>query len=162
MITGLRRALPKVTFIITSHDPLCVRGMYDGEVLALNRYQNVDGGGLGMPERVEKVAGFENVETLTIEQLLTSELFQLLSTDNPEMDRSIARAADTLSQTTPGTAPAPDALEEIDRILSDALPYGQTELARVVQEAVAEYLVERRQRDHDANAKARKKAKEEI
>ncbi len=76
------------------------------------------------------------------------------------MDSSLARAADTLSRA-PQDAP-PDALEEIDRILTRALPYGQTELARVVQEAVAEYLAERRQRDQGANAKARQKAKEEI
>jgi hypothetical protein len=162
VITGLRRALPKVTFIITSHDPLCVRGMYDGEVLALNRYQNTQNHGLGMPERVEPVEGFENVETLTIEQLLTSELFQLLSTDNPELDRSLARAADALSQAAVGSAPAVKVMEEMDEILSTALPYGQNEIARIVQEAVAEFLTERRDRDHDANAKARKKAKDAI
>lgn len=162
VITGLRRALPKVTFIITSHDPLCVRGMYNGEVLALNRYQNTERDGLGMPERVEPVEGFENVETLTIEQLLTSELFQLLSTDNPEMDRSLAQAADTLSQAAQGTDPTAEVMKEMDRILSTALPYGQTEIARVVQEAVAEYLTERRGRDHDANAVAREKAKKAI
>lgn len=163
VITGLRRALPKVTYIITSHDPLCVRGMYDGEVLALNRYQNQQSDGLGMPERVEPVAGFENVETLTIEQLLTSELFQLLSTDNPELDRSIAHAADMLSQGhSDSDSRQQDVMDEMEQILATALPYGQTELARVVQEAVAEYLSERRDRDHDANALARKKAKDEI
>lgn len=162
VITGLRRALPKVTFIITSHDPLCVRGMYNGEVVALNRYQNTKKEGLGMPERVEPVEGFENVETLTIEQLLTSELFQLLSTDNPEMDRSLAHAADVLSQGRSGTDPALGVMDEMDRILTTALPYGQTELARVVQEAVAEYLAERRDRDHDTNDAARKEAKEQI
>lgn len=162
VITGLRRALPKVTFIITSHDPLCVRGMYNGEVLALNRYHNTENDGLGMPERVEPVEGFENVETLTIEQLLTSELFQLLSTDNPDMDRSLAHAADMLSQGRSDTDTTQDVLDEMERILVSALPYGQTELARVVQEAVAEYLTERRGRDHDDNAAARKKAKDEI
>ena len=35
IITGLRRALPNVTFIFTSHDPLCIRGMFDGEVVTL-------------------------------------------------------------------------------------------------------------------------------
>ncbi|NNE89932.1 MAG: AAA family ATPase [Silicimonas sp.] len=162
VITGLRRALPKVTFIITSHDPLCVRGMFDGEVLALNRYQNVDNTGLGMPERVEPVEGFENVEAMTIEQLLTSELFQLLSTDNPETDRSLAHAADLLSQRTSEVDPDPSATAELRRIVTSALPYGQTEIARVVQEAVAEYLKERRGLDHAGNARARKAAKEEI
>jgi len=155
VITGLRRALPKVTFIITSHDPLCVRGMYDGEVLALNRYQNTSGGGLGMPERVERVEGFENVEKLTIEQLLTSELFQLLSTDNPELNHAFAQVADTLAEES-------EASEVVRDIISDALPYGQTDVARLVQEAVTEYLVERRNRSALANEKARERAKEEI
>lgn len=160
VVTGLRRALPKVTFIMTSHDPLCVRGMYNGEILALNRYHNTQREGLGMPERVEPVLGFENVEAMTIEQLLTSELFQLLSTDDPEFDHAMAWAADTMVHGHDG----PDAgtMEEIQRILVNALPFGQTEMARMVQEAVSEYLVERRGRDHGAQEAARKKAKETI
>ena len=155
VITGLRRALPKVTFIITSHDPLCVRGMFDGEVLALNRYQNIKQEGLRLPERVERVEGFENVETLTIEQLLTSELFQLLSTDSPQLDHAFAQAADTLAESSDAGA------VELG-IISDALPYGQTDLARLVQEAVTDYLVERRNRKADANVAAREEAKEAI
>src|SRR6185295_11698167 len=37
IISLLRRAMPKVQFIVTTHDPLCLRGMYDGEVFVLQR-----------------------------------------------------------------------------------------------------------------------------
>ncbi len=163
VISGLRRALPKVTFIISSHDPLCVRGMYNGEVLALNRYENDAGTGLGMPERVEPVAGFENVENLTIEQILTSELFQLLSTDSPTLERDIALAADELSRGAERAVGIESLAQvELGRIVSDALPYGQNEISRIVQEAVAEYLSERRKRSQDENKEARQAAKRKI
>lgn len=97
IVNGLRRALPHATFIVTTHDPLCVRGMFTGEVFALNRHQNAENAGLKLPEMVERVNGFENVESLTIEQLLTSELFQLFSTDDPALDHAVAEAADDLA-----------------------------------------------------------------
>ncbi len=33
----LREAMPSVQFIVTTHDPLCLRGMYDGEIFVLRR-----------------------------------------------------------------------------------------------------------------------------
>ena len=40
---GLREALPYVTFIATSHDPLCLRGMKRGEVMVLQRVPRAEG-----------------------------------------------------------------------------------------------------------------------
>src|SRR5205823_2255078 len=37
VMSALRSALPGVQFIVTTHDPLCLRGMSNGEVLVLNR-----------------------------------------------------------------------------------------------------------------------------
>lgn len=155
IVTGLRRALPQATFIITTHDPLCVRGMFSGEVFALNRYQNSDADGLKLPEMVERVDGFENVESLTIEQILTSELFQLLSTDDPALDHAVAEAADDL-------AGIETARPQISDIINGALPIGQTDLSRLVHEAIFEYLKEPRGQNMGAQRAARTKAKERI
>lgn len=155
IVTGLRRALPQATFIITTHDPLCVRGMFAGEVFALNRYQNADNAGLGLPEKVERVDGFENVESLTIEQLLTSEMFQLFSTDDPALDHAVAKAADDLASEATVRA-------RVAEIVDGALPIGQTDLSRLVQEAVFEYLQDRRTRDASDQRDARKRAKGKI
>lgn len=164
IIAGLRKALPGVTFIFTSHDPLCVRGMRDGEVMMLHRYQNSGGeGASSMPEVVERVADFDNIETMTIEQLLTSEMFQLFSADDRRIDHGFAEVADLLARDG-GTLDAREraVLADFNAAIADGLPYGRTEVTRVVQEAVAEYLALRRTADSGRSGAAREKAKEEV
>src|SRR3546814_20575292 len=39
IMKGLREALPNVTFIVTTHDPLCLRGLGANEVMVLRRIQ---------------------------------------------------------------------------------------------------------------------------
>ncbi len=98
VIGGLRKALPKATFIMTSHDPLCLRGMLPGEVQVLNRFYNTgQGEGSKMNEIVENVAGMQNAEQFTVEQLLTSDLFQLFTTDDRHIDQAFAELGDAIS-----------------------------------------------------------------
>ncbi|ATG37818.1 putative ATP-binding protein involved in virulence (plasmid) [Phaeobacter piscinae] len=155
IVTGLRRALPQATFIITTHDPLCVRGMFANEIFALNRYQNAKNAGLNLPEMVERVDGFENIESMTIEQLLTSEMFQLFSTDDPALDHAVAEAADDLASTSAVRS-------QVSEIVDGALPIGRTDLSRLVQEAVFEYLQDRRSRNSTDQKEARMRAKNRI
>ncbi len=166
IVSGLRRALPGATFILTSHDPLCVRGMYGDEVMMLNRYQN-DGSDAddGLPEVVERVAEFGNIGTMTVEQLLTSDLFQLLSTDDRKTEQTFARASDILVRENRGEVLSPPDRETLERFRTEigkALPYGRTEVPRLVQEAVAEYLAERRDRGKAETGDKRKEAKKRI
>src|SRR5690349_10901139 len=54
IMRGLRRALPAVTFIATTHDPLCLRSMGDNEVMVLQRVPVEDyDGKTGLPVSVE-------------------------------------------------------------------------------------------------------------
>lgn len=78
----LRKAFPKVQFIVTTHDPLCLRGMHDGEVFVLQR--------AGADSQVETVQDLPSINGMRAEQLLTSEFFGLGSTD-PETDAQLAR-----------------------------------------------------------------------
>ena len=164
IVAGLRRALPRVTFLMTSHDPLCVRGMFDGEVMALNRYNNEKKEGLGLPERVERVAGFDQVETMTVDQLLTSDLFQLLSADDEATERDLAAAADVIARRPADSWTAEDKAQvaRLNDRIGRGLPVGRNEVTRLVQEAVAEYLVARRQADAAAASAARDKAKQAV
>ena len=77
----LRRAFPKVQFIVTTHDPLCLRGMYDGEVFVLQRSPE---------DNVERVENLPSIKGMRAEQILTSEFFGLGSTD-PETDARLVR-----------------------------------------------------------------------
>ncbi len=162
IISGLRRALPQATFIITTHDPLCLRGMMDGEVMMLNRYQSADPDS-DMPEVVEPVQEFGNIEAFTIEQLLTSDLFQLFSTNDRRTEIGLANIADILAKDSSTLSiDEKAALQTFRDEITDALPYGHSEVSRVVQEAVADYLAERRKRDAGRASAARQRAKEEV
>ena len=82
IMTLLRRAFPKVQFIVTTHDPLCLRGLYDGEVFVLHRSPETDS--------IAPLADLPSVRGMRAEQILTSEFFGLGSTD-PETDAQLAR-----------------------------------------------------------------------
>ncbi|RWP42959.1 MAG: hypothetical protein EOR04_10335 [Mesorhizobium sp.] len=162
IMAGLRRAFPRVTFIVTSHDPLCLRGMLNGEVIMLNRYQNASGEGFA--EVVEPVAVFESTEDLTIEQLLTSNLFQLFSTDAPQTDDAFSVLQIALANKRAGTLTDTDreVLRRFDDEIAAGLPYGKTEITLLVQEAVAEYLSDRRKVDQKTATRAKRKAQRRI
>ena len=145
---ALRSALPNVTFIATTHDPLCLRGMRDGEVIVMQRVASEDNPDSAWPVMVEQVVRLPNVSQLTIEQLLTSDFFSLSSTDQPDTERELAMFADLLAAREQGQ-PLSDAQQHawsrFERDISDALPVGASEIQRLVQEAVVEYLQNRRQ-----------------
>lgn len=166
IMSGLRRAMPRVTFIVTSHDPLCLRGMYNGEVMMLNRYQNEGSNQASkLPEVVERVAEFDNIEDLTIEQLLTSNLFQLFSTDASWTDYAFSIIPTILTKRE-NREDLSDvemtALRRFDEEIKEALPYGRTEITQLVREAVAGYVAERRSKGSVSAAKARNVAIDEI
>lgn len=78
----LRQAFPRVQFILTTHDPLCLRGMYQGEVFVLRRSDN--------DNAVETLTELPSVQGMRAEQILTSEFFGLGSTD-PATDAKVER-----------------------------------------------------------------------
>jgi len=138
IMTGLRRALPHVTFIATSHDPLCLRGMKKDEVMVLERVAGTQSG-LALPVFTQSIVDLPDHEFWTIEQLLTADFFQLRSTATArektmqEVERKLAN----------GERDAPQVKAFLKEI-SDTLPIGDTHVHRLVQDAIAEYLTARR------------------
>ncbi|MEC3862758.1 AAA family ATPase [Mesobacterium sp. TK19101] len=146
IMDGLRRAFPNMQFIATTHDPLCLRGMRNGEVRVLQRVPGVSAD-TDLPVLVETLTDLPDVTKLTVEQLLTSDLFDLFDTDDAETGRAMAELADALQANRDGKEVA-DA--RMKRLLSrfrsevdDALPVGSTEVSRLVQDAVADYVIAR-------------------
>jgi len=143
IIGALRQALPQMTFILTTHDPLCLRGMAAREVVVVRRTrlsQGTTAGGL--KTIVEVFEGLPSTSMYRVEQLLTSDLFQLNSTDDPDLDMQLTRIADLLSG---GELDSDErrAVEMFKRDIACSMPVGTSEAQRIVQEAVAEYLQER-------------------
>ncbi|MBP2310695.1 AAA family ATPase [Azospirillum melinis] len=148
IMRGLRRALPNMTIIATTHDPLCLRGMEDGEVVVLQRVASEGSGAeTNLPVFVEQLVDLPNLAQLRIDQLLTSDLFQLHSTDAAEIDDRLASVGELLAKRRAG-APLSEAeratLDSFQRDIAEALPVGSSQAHRLVQEAVADFLRERR------------------
>ncbi|SLN36375.1 hypothetical protein TRL7639_01761 [Falsiruegeria litorea R37] len=139
IMSGLRSALPGVCFIATSHDPLCLRGMGKDEVLVLERIKEESEQGL--PVHTQTLVNLPDNKDWTIQQLLTADFFQLQSTEGSEARKQQAKVEDKLAR---GVRPEDD--EAVRAYLSEmsaALPIGDTEVHRLVQEAIAEFLERR-------------------
>ncbi|SEA67620.1 Predicted ATP-binding protein involved in virulence [Variovorax sp. YR216] len=132
IMSALRRAMPQVQFIVTTHDPLCLRGMVDGEVQVLVR--NEDDG-------IEALTGLPNVQGMRAEQLLTSEFFGLASTTDPEMEALLeeyVRAATTASSN--DEAVSKDALDMLAQRIAQTTLIGEVPAEQILAEATARYL----------------------
>lgn len=144
VVRGLREALPGVTFLMTAHDPLCLRGLSSGEIVVLKRFFREDA--TDLPSSVEQMEDLPPASALTVQQLLTSDFFDLFSTDEVATEITLARAGDLLATSSVDASGAEDLARlrhSIHAQVTNALPIGSTEIERLVQEAVEEYLRER-------------------
>ncbi len=130
----LRRALPEVQFLASTHDPLCLRGYHHGEVQVLRR--DDDAG-------IERVADLPNVRGLSVQQLLTSEFFGLWSAEDPELEESVARYV-TLASKRDRSASEDAELERQRAVTDEKIQLGATPQDRVMQQALNDYVVQRR------------------
>lgn len=93
IVESLRNAFSSMQFIATTHEPLCLRGLREGEIAVMAR----DG------DSVRVLTELPSPERLRIDQLLTSPFFGLHTTIDPEIDRQFQEYYDLLA--TPDLAP---------------------------------------------------------
>lgn len=155
IVDGLRRALPAATFLITTHDPLCLRRAAPDEVRVMTR--SLAEGRTELPILVEAMDGLPETGTLTVDQLLTADFFGLGDTDDPATLRALealaaqygaekaGQGAGTAADLTAADVTAAEAVvQRLQRQLLHDLPIGRTEVERIVQQALNAYLTERR------------------
>lgn len=137
VMTSLRRVLPRVQFIVTTHDPLCLRGMDDGEVVVLQRDET---------GHIQQLKDLPSVTGMSAEQLLTSDYFGLASTADPGTELALARlAGDVARRSQLGeleVAPAEATMDLVNRLV-----LGDSQSHQIVQEALIRYLEAREKRD---------------
>jgi len=141
-IVGRLRALfPRVQFLVTTHDPLCLRGLRDGEVAVVERL-------LDKARTVVVKRDLPPVGGMRTDQLLTSELFGLRSTIDPELEAEFDEyfALKAVRSPTPiqeqRLAQLTDRLEPL-RVLGD------TPRERLALEAADRFLTEQKQTKGD-------------
>ncbi|WP_163544365.1 AAA family ATPase [Occultella kanbiaonis] len=135
IVTALRTLMPRVQFIVSTHDPLCLRGLLDGEVTVIRRNARAD---------VIAITDLPSVQGMRVDQLLTSEHFGLGSTDDPELDDLWAQYYQL--QGLPERGAEQEAQLAHVRARLDAIGVlGSTERDRLLLASADEFIARRRQ-----------------
>jgi uncharacterized protein (TIGR02646 family) len=129
IVSQLRRVFPRLTFIVTTHDPLCLRGLFPGEIVVFRRRDKDI-----LAETVR-----EPLDHLRADQLLTSPLFGLAYTRAESVERAIARCSELLGKAA-RTAAEEFELRELQDWLSVALQASETPGRRSLERAVEKTL----------------------
>jgi uncharacterized protein (TIGR02646 family) len=134
IVSSLRRTLPGIQFIATTHEPLCLRGLKSGEIAVMRR----EG------KRVQVLTDIPSPAGLRVDQLLTSPLFGLHSTIDPAVDRDFQRYYQLLGKPSL-TPPEEDERARLSTVLREAgilgTPVvGQTRRSQLIYDAVDQYL----------------------
>jgi predicted ATPase len=89
IVERLRRTFPSVAFIVSTHEPLCLKGLEAGEICVLRREA-------GRP--IEAITDVPPVNDLRADQILTSPLFGLHSTRGDQAVAAMDRYAELLGK----------------------------------------------------------------
>jgi uncharacterized protein (TIGR02646 family) len=132
IVQRLRRTFPRLNFLVTTHDPLCLRGLEDGEIALLRRDRGY---------QIEVVTDVPSVAHLRADQILTSFLFALPSTRGADSATMVSRYS-TLLGKKDRSAQEQKELQDLEANLRDMLLTGETPLQREVEQAVKKAFVE--------------------
>jgi hypothetical protein len=128
VLGGLRNAFPGVQFVFTTHDPLTLRGLVDGEVAVL-----LNGG--------DSLQNLPSISSLRVDQLLTSPYFGMDSTLDPAVEEE-ARELRALSAIPEDnrTNAQKERLQALSKNLTSPAVIGATWQERLALEAAAQEI----------------------
>ncbi|MNM79530.1 hypothetical protein D3C81_914650 [compost metagenome] len=121
--------------IVTSHDPLCLRGMHNGELAVMKR----------LGDEVTVMTELPDQKGMRVDQILTSEFFDLPSTIGSEFDRVVMRYQQLLSNDHL-SASENEELMSLEKQLDE--PYsrylGYTNRERLMYKTIDQFIAKRR------------------
>ncbi|WP_162241051.1 AAA family ATPase [Acidovorax sp. Leaf78] len=126
IVEGLKSGLPGIQFITSTHDPLCLRGLNDGEVAVLRRDAE---GQIAALRKLPSPAGYR------VDQLLTSDFFGLRSTVDPLMEQAFERYYELLALAKPNARERVE-LAEVKATLDANRHLGETPRDRMMYAAI--------------------------
>jgi hypothetical protein len=135
VVGSLRKALPAMQFVVTTHDPLCLRGLEGGEVAVMQRDED---------SQVIALTDLPSPADLRIDQLLTSAFFGLNSTIDPIVEDLF----DEYYSLKVIANPSADQTKRIDWLreqLKDRRYLGDTLRESLMYDAIDQILAERKQ-----------------
>jgi hypothetical protein len=151
VVHAFREAFPRLQFLVTTHDPLCLRGLRAGEVVVLRC----------IDDDVVAQTDLPDVSGLMVDQLLTSEFFGLSSTIDPALEDAFERyyALLALRDRTSGEQRR---LDELQAFLAERRQLGFTRRERLALEAVDEMLALERHADPAAHGEMSRRTRRRL
>ncbi|MER9140305.1 AAA family ATPase [Mesorhizobium sp. M0830] len=120
-VSSIREIMPRMQFIATTHEPLCLRGLVDGEVVVLRR---------GLRNAITVVEDLPAISGMRIDQILTSEHFGLDSTLDPAFQALFDKYYRLLRQYSASMARTEAAPTQLDASLQTEITELRTEINR--------------------------------
>lgn len=152
IVGSLRKALPAMQFVATTHDPLCLRGMGKGEVAVMQRDEN---------SRVTALTGLPSPGDFRIDQLLTSDFFGLNSLDDPEVEALFDEYYALLGMSSLDEEQK-KRLSQLREELKDRRHFGTTKRESLMYEAVDRLMAQHRKQPTIPIADLKESAVEEV
>jgi ABC-type multidrug transport system ATPase subunit len=133
ILTQLRQTFPKIQFIVTTHSPLVAASAKEDELFVLKEEQ----------KRVVVEQAFF-VQGWRADQILTSSLFDLDTTRDPETEHQLARYDDLLAIRARGelSADQTQELAVLEKELGKKLPTGDTPEQRQLYQEMRNYITQ--------------------
>lgn len=133
VVTSLRQAFPRVQFFATTHDPLCLRGLRQGEIVVLR----ADAGG-----KIAAQSDLPDPLALDANQLLASEHFGLFSTVDPAVEALFEEYYQLLALAEHNPAQA-ERLAALQKQLQDKQAFGATPREQIALEVIDRHLAKK-------------------
>lgn len=135
IIERLRNTFPKIQFIITTHEPLCLRGLKENEVVVLKRDEE---------NAIIAISDLPDPSSLRIDQLLTSEYFGLNSTMDSNTEKEFERYYELLAiEEVDRTKEQIEEIEALQKVLPQKKRLGQDAREDLMYHAIDELLAKK-------------------
>jgi len=139
IIERLRNAFPKIRFIVTTHEPLCLRGLKAGETIVLTK--NID-------KEIIALTDLPDPSELRIDQILTSDFFGLKSTIDPQTEKLFQEYYFILAlDETERTGEQKNRLLELNELIPKIKHLGDTLREELIYYVVDELLAKKTRKD---------------
>ena len=136
VVSALKTSFPRVQFIASTHDPLLLRGLSNGEVVLLKRSSN---GAVAMDSDLPPIEGMQ------IDEILTSKAFGLDTTLDPEAEDLLDEYYHLLSL--PQTSEIQERISQIHQDFGDYEALGRNARENAMLQASSDFIRERQARE---------------
>lgn len=136
IVSQLRKTFPKLQFICTTHDPLCLIGFKQGEIVVLRKDKD---GKVFMVNQED----LPNPEAMRADQLLTSQYFGLNSTIDLDIEKKFAEYYDLLARGDKLSDQNKERLKTLKDFIQDKKMLGDTTREKLYYDIIDKVLAER-------------------